>query len=58
MIRAPLRLYQAQYGDRPEFEINRDARQITWKDAEYSVTMAFYEGGRRGVLQIGWDWVA
>ena len=48
--------YQERYGDKPEFTIDRDARQMTWKDGKYSVTIAFYEGGGRGVLEIGWDW--
>ncbi|TDB39025.1 MAG: hypothetical protein D9V44_04995 [Actinobacteria bacterium] len=49
--------YQERYGDKPEFAINRDVRQMTWKDGNYSIVMAFYEGGGRGVLEIGWDWV-
>jgi len=48
--------YQERYGDKPEFAIDRDARQMTWKDGTYAVIMAFYEGGNRGVLEIGWDW--
>jgi len=47
---------QERYGDKPEFTIDRDARQMTWKDGQYNVVMAFYEGGGRGVLEIGWDW--
>ena len=45
-----------RYGDKPEFTINRDARMLTWTDGKYSIVMAFYEGGGRGVLEIGWDW--
>lgn len=48
--------HQERYGDKPEFAIDRDARQMTWADGEYHVTLAFYEGGGRGVLEIGWDW--
>jgi hypothetical protein len=48
--------YQERYGDRSEFAIDRASRQVTWKDGKYSVTLAFYEGGNRGVLEIGWDW--
>jgi hypothetical protein len=29
---------------------------MTWKDGQYHIVMAFYEGGGRGVLEIGWDW--
>ena len=49
--------YQERYGDRPEFTVDPDARRITWVDGTYAVTFAFYEGGGRGVLEIGWDWV-
>ena len=48
--------YEQRYADKPEFAIDRDARQLTWKDGTYSITIAFYEGGGRGVLEIGWDW--
>ena len=48
--------YQERYGDKPEFTIDRDARQMTWKDGQYHIAIAFYEGGGRGVLEIGWDW--
>lgn len=48
--------YQERYGDKPEFAIDRTTRQMTWVDGEYHVTLAFYEGGGRGVLEIGWDW--
>lgn len=47
---------QERYGDKPEFTIDRDSRMMTWKDGTYSIVMAFYEGGGRGVLEIGWDW--
>jgi hypothetical protein len=48
--------YQERYGDKPEFAIDRELRQMTWKDGKYSVIIAFYEGGGRGVLELGWDW--
>ncbi|MGB4593429.1 MAG: hypothetical protein WBI63_06605 [Coriobacteriia bacterium] len=48
--------YQERYGDKPEFAIDSASRTITWTDGKYSVTLAFYEGGGRGVLEIGWDW--
>ena len=48
--------YESIYSEKPEFAIDRASRQMTWKDGEYSVVMAFYEGGGRGVLEIGWDW--
>lgn len=48
--------YEAGYGDRTEFTVDRDARRITWVDGRYHVNLAFYEGGGRGVLEIGWDW--
>ncbi len=47
--------YQDRYGDKPEFTLTRDARMMTWKDGIYSITIAFYQGGGRGVLEIGWD---
>jgi len=37
----------------PSFAIDRGARQMTWKDGTYSIVMAFYENGGRGVLEIG-----
>ncbi|MBN2848971.1 MAG: hypothetical protein JXP72_11075, partial [Coriobacteriia bacterium] len=48
--------YEDRYGDKPEFAIDRGARMLTWTDGKYSIVMAFYEGGGRGVLEIGWDW--
>jgi len=48
--------YQERYGSKPEFAIDRATRQITWTDDRYQVTLAFYEGGGRGVLELGWDW--
>ncbi|MHB1137078.1 MAG: hypothetical protein ACYCXR_08675 [Coriobacteriia bacterium] len=48
--------YQERYGDKAEFAIDRDTRMITWTDGKYHVVLAFYEGGGRGVLEIGWDW--
>ena len=48
--------YEQRYADKPEFTIDRESRMMTWKDGRYSVTIAFYEGGGRGVLEIGWDW--
>lgn len=48
--------YRERYGDRSDFVIDEATRQMTWRDGEYSVVMAFYEGGGRGVLEIGWDW--
>ena len=48
--------YQERYGDKPDFAVDRDTRMITWTDGTYSVTLAFYEAGNRGVLEIGWDW--
>ena len=48
--------YQERYGDKPEFALDTDARMITWTDGKYHIVIAFYEGGGRGVLEIGWDW--
>ncbi len=48
--------YQERYGDKPEFAIDTASRMITWTDGKYHIVMAFYEGGGRGVLEIGWDW--
>lgn len=48
--------YQERYGDKPEFAVDTASRMITWTDGQYSVTIAFYEGGGRGVLELGWDW--
>lgn len=48
--------YGERYGDKPEFTVDPASRQMTWKDGEYNIVMAFYEGGNRGVLEIGWDW--
>jgi hypothetical protein len=30
--------------------------EYLWTDGTYQVLFAFYEGGGRGVLEIGWDW--
>jgi hypothetical protein len=48
--------YEQRYGDKADFEIDRSNRMITWTDGKYQVLFAFYEGGGRGVLEIGWDW--
>lgn len=48
--------YTERYGEKTDFTVDRDGRQITWTDGTYSVTLAFYESGGRGVLQLGWDW--
>lgn len=48
--------YEQRYGDKPEFAIDRDNRVISWTDGKYQLLLAFYEGGNRGVLEIGWDW--
>jgi|GEM_PF-5686499 len=48
--------YTERYGDKPEFAIDRDARMLSWTDGKYGIGIAFYEGGGRGVLEIGWDW--
>ena len=48
--------YQERYADKAEFAVDRDARTITWTDGMYQITIALYESGGRGVLEIGWDW--
>lgn len=48
--------YQERYGDKPEFAVDTASRMITWTDGKYHVTLAFYESGGRGVLELGWDW--
>ncbi|PKQ38795.1 MAG: hypothetical protein CVT59_01560 [Actinobacteria bacterium HGW-Actinobacteria-1] len=48
--------YRERYGSKTDFAVDQDARTITWMDGKYNVTLAFYEAGNRGVLQLGWDW--
>lgn len=48
--------YQERYGERQDFTIDRDNRVIRWTDGKYQLLLALYEGGNRGVLEIGWDW--
>lgn len=47
--------FQAQYGARDGFTLDRENRMATWTDGEYRVTVAFMSHFGRGVLEVGRD---